>query len=101
MDEILADIDDLDRLAEAFAERNDALRAKLRAYRASLGKQGEPVFVGGDGRLTEAGIRYAETAFADGRGPTEIARALGVTVPAMVTRKKKWMESRTKKGAKR
>jgi hypothetical protein len=89
-------IDEIEELETYMAARLEAIRAKLRSYDASLGKSRKVVYVGPDGRLTEAGVRYCETAFAEGRGPSEIASALGVTVPAIVQRRKRWMQRRTR-----
>lgn len=97
LDDVLAEIDELDSLANTLARRSASLKAKVRAYKASLGRGGAPDYVGEDGRLTEAGVRYCEAAFKDGRGPSEIARALGVTVPAIVMRRKRWIEEQEEK----
>lgn len=88
--------EEIEELEAYMAHRLGELRAKLRAYEASLGDQGEVEWVGPGGRLTEAGVRYCEKAFADGRGPTEIAGALGVTVPAIVVRRQRWAEEQDK-----
>lgn len=90
MEELIAEIDELDQLANELARRSDRLKAKLRAFKAALGRNGQPVYVE-NGRLTEAGVRYCESAFSQGRGPSDIARTLGVTVPAIVTRRQRWV----------
>ena len=88
--------DEVEQLDNYVAERLAEMRAKLLAYDASLGKQGKVTYVGPDGRLTEAGVRYCEKAFAEGRGPTEIATTLGVTVPAIVMRRQRWLKQRNR-----
>lgn len=97
---VLAQVaDELEELQTYVDARLSEIRARLVAYDASLGKQGKVAYVGPDGRLTDAGVRYCETAFAEGRGPSEIATALGVTVPAIVQRRQRWL-LRKKKGGK-
>jgi hypothetical protein len=86
--EVADEIEDLQRYVDA---RLNAIRARLVAYEASLGKHGKVALIGPDGRLTDAGVRYCESAFAEGRGPSEIAAALGVTVPAIVQRRQRWL----------
>lgn len=101
LDSLIAEAEALDELVDEFAEefgrRAEALRAQIRAYKASLGKAGNVQYVKSDGRLTEAGVRYCNEAFKQGRGPTEIARALGVTVPAIVMRRKRWEAGRKRR----
>lgn len=97
---VLAEVaEEIEELEAYMATRLAQLRARLRAYDASLGDQGDVEWVGSGGRLTEAGIRYCEEAFAEGRGPTEIAGALGVTVPAIVVRRQRWAEEQERQKA--
>lgn len=93
LDELADDLDELQGYVDA---RLGVIRARLVAYQASLGKQGNVAYVGSDGRLTDAGVRYCEAAFAEGRGPSEIANALGVTVPAIVQRRQRWLKRSAK-----
>lgn len=90
MSELSKIADEIEALEEEFSSRLEALRARVLAYDASLGKQAKVRYVGQDGRLTEAGVRYCEKAFEEGRGPSEIAAAIGVTVPAIVMRRQRW-----------
>lgn len=94
--EMIAEAEALRSLGVELEARGAALAAKLRAYKAGQGSLGNSQYVGDNGRLTEAGIRYAEAAFAQGRGPTEIADALGVTVPAIVLRRQNWQRRQRK-----
>jgi hypothetical protein len=101
LDSLITEADALEALAgqfaEQFASRAEALRAQIRAYKASLGKAADVQYVKSDGRLTEAGVRYCNEAFKQGRGPSEIARALGVTVPAIVMRRQRWQAARKRR----
>jgi hypothetical protein len=101
LDALIAEADALEALAQEFVDefgrRADALRAQIRSYKASLGKAANVQYVRSDGRLSEAGVRYCNEAFKQGRGPSEIARALGVTVPAIVMRRKQWQAARSRR----
>jgi hypothetical protein len=97
LSDLIAEAEELEQLGADLQSRGAALAAKLRAYRAGQGTAANPVYVGDNGRLTEAGIRYAEAAFAQGRGPSEIADVLGVTVPAIVLRRQNWQRARKAK----
>lgn len=82
----------LDRLideGEDLTERVAALVAELKLLKASLSGS-DTSYVRADGRLSEIGIRYCYAAFEEGKGPSEIARHLGVTVPAVISRRKSW-----------
>ena len=101
LDELVQDVEALEALAFEFEEGLDALKARLRAYKASLGRLAKDSYIRPDGRLSEAGVRYCNKAFEQGRGPTEIANALGVTVPAIVMRRKNWRAAKRKSGKSR
>jgi hypothetical protein len=106
---IAKDVEDLEAHVEAQLEelrayvsaRTSEIASRVRAYEASLGGDAKVKYVGYNNRLTAAGVRYCERAFADGRGPSEIARALGVTVPAIVVRRQRWTAAQKKTGTPR
>lgn len=93
LDSLIAEAEALAESYESLAKRSRNLVGDLLALKAGLGTLDEVKYVRPDGRLSEAGVRFCDEAFALGMGPSEVARKLGVTVPAIVMRRQRWRSS--------
>lgn len=94
LDRMIAEAEKIAESQENLAKRSRDLLVNLMGFRAGLGGSGDVQYVREDGRLTEAGVRFCKESFELGLGPSEIARKLGVTVPAIVTRRQRWMRAK-------
>ncbi len=84
-------IDELIARAEFLAEEHKRLAADLKTYRRLQKQSGKaPELKYADGKLTDEGVRVLEAGFKAGRSPSDIARSLGITVPAVLYRKRTW-----------
>ncbi len=94
LDRMIAEAEDIAECHEELARRSRNLLVDLMGLKAGLGRSADVEYVREDGRLTEAGVRFCKEAFELGLGPKEIARKLGVTVPAIVMRRQRWVRAK-------
>lgn len=94
LQEMIAELQSIRDETEKLASRADHLTGELMTYAAGLGPRAEVALVRPDGRLSEAGVRYCNEAFEQGHGPSQVAKKLGVTVPAIVMRRQRWFEAK-------
>ncbi len=88
---LMPTLEDLIARADRLAEEHKALAADLRSFQKLQKKSGKAaVLKHGDGKLTEEGVRVLEAGLKAGKSASEIARALDVSVPAVLYRKRLW-----------
>jgi hypothetical protein len=87
----------IEKMAE-LAETNEKTAAQCRemlvelvGLRARLGASAQQQYIRPDGKLSEAGVRFCDDSFAKALGPSEIANQLGISVPAVVKRRQRWV----------
>lgn len=83
-------LDDMIARADKLAGEAKELARDLRAMKALEKKSGGPALKQEDGKLTEKGVRVLEAALAAEETPSDIARSLGISVPAVLYRKRIW-----------
>jgi DNA-binding NarL/FixJ family response regulator len=82
-------LEDLIARADRLAEEHKALAADLRAFQKLQKKSGKAaVLKYPDGKLTDEGVRVLEAGLKAGKSASEIARALDISVPAVLYRKR-------------
>ena len=84
---VMPTIDDLIARADRLATESQLLAKDLRTFKALQNNATHASLKHGDGRLTEQGVRVLHAALNDGKSPSEVARMLGVTVPAVLYRR--------------
>ncbi|MDB5449361.1 MAG: hypothetical protein JWQ52_489 [Phenylobacterium sp.] len=84
-------LDDLIARADYLAQEHKALAADLRAFRKLQRQSGKSaVLKHADGKLTEEGVRVLIAGLEADKSASEIARALKISVPAVLYRKRLW-----------
>ncbi|RYG30836.1 MAG: hypothetical protein EON93_14055 [Burkholderiales bacterium] len=82
-------LEDLIARADRLMEEHKALAADLRAFQKLQKKSGKAaVLKYPDGKLTDEGVRVLEVGLKAGKSASEIARALDISVPAVLYRKR-------------
>jgi DNA-directed RNA polymerase specialized sigma subunit len=82
-------LDDLIARADRLAEEHKALADDLRAFKKLQKQSGKAaVLKHADGKLTEEGVRVLEAGLKAKKSASEIARALDISVPAVLYRKR-------------
>ena len=82
-------LEDLIARADRLAEEHKSLAADLRAFQKLQKKSGKAaVLKYADGKLTDEGVRVLEAGLKAGKSASEIARALNISVPAVLYRKR-------------
>jgi DNA-binding NarL/FixJ family response regulator len=82
-------LEDLIARADRLAAEHKALADDLRSFQKLQKKSGkQAVLKYPDGKLTDEGVRALEAGLKAGKSASEIARALGVSVPAVLYRKR-------------
>ncbi|MGH6955286.1 MAG: hypothetical protein ACREEW_01320 [Caulobacteraceae bacterium] len=80
-------LDELIARADRLATESKLLAEDLRAYKALQASPARPALKHADGRLTEQGVRVLHAALDGGKSPSEVARMLDITVPAVLYRR--------------
>lgn len=77
----------LDAAAESIARAREQVLAALEATAPAKPTSYKDI----SGKLSEHGVQTAHAMFARGDGPSEVSRALDISVPAAVYRRQRWL----------
>ena len=94
----MSTIDELIAKAKKVAAQADTLVTELERFRTHQSKSGAKHLKHPDGRLTDEGLRVLHEALEDEKSPSEIARVLDISVPAVLYRQNQWKLRRRKGG---
>ena len=91
---VMPTLDEMIARADRLAAESQLLAEDLRAFKALQTNTGRQRLKRDDGRLTDEGVRVLNVALQAGKTPSEIARMLEISVPAVLYRKEMAAQSR-------